>query len=298
MFYTILAEVHLVISIVIISKNELSLEQTLSSIESSPPGEPREILVVDASQGSLSSVRSKHPRVRWIDFQAPPGRNITIPHQRNLGVSEAMGDIVVFTDAGCIPEPEWLERLTHPIINEGERIAAGPVRSGGLHEGRPVQGEYVSECPTVNVAFEKSVWSALGGFDETFDYGSDIDFSWRAVHAGFRIRWIEKAVVSHDWGDRRRQLKRFYVYGKARTKLYRKHPEHRQSLLTTDRMLLGFSLFILGLPVGIWFPAYFLILAIPIWRVRHSDSVGLNLVYECVLAIGALVEFVRPTRGP
>ena len=280
----------------IISKREHRLDETLSAIESSPFGKTCELLVVDASEGALSSIQREHPGVRWIDFEAPTGRSMTIPHQRNLGVSLAKGEIIVLTDAGWLPAADWLERLTRPIMEEGEKIVAGPVRSGGIHHRQSHQGSYVLEWPTANVAFEKSVWAALGGFDESFDYGSDVDFSWRAVSAGCKIRWVDEAVVFRDSGDWRRQLKRSYVYGKARTKLYRKHPGRRRALVTTDPVPLGFALFLLGSPIGLVFPAYFLILAVPLWRVRHSDSPFFDVLNGFVLAIGALVELVNSAK--
>jgi GT2 family glycosyltransferase len=56
----------------------------------------------------------------------------------------------------------------------------------------------------------RKVYDEVGLFDEAFQCGSDVDFSWRSVDYGFRIRYGPQAVVEHDWGDVRRQLKRSY----------------------------------------------------------------------------------------
>src|SRR5580692_6143719 len=101
------------ISVVIISKDEDSLDDTLADLSKQVSGldEPAEIVVVDASARRLDYIRQRHEmQVRWIDFQPPPGVRVSIPHQRNVGVRAAYGDIVVFTDAGCLPNEEWLER--------------------------------------------------------------------------------------------------------------------------------------------------------------------------------------------
>ena len=283
------------VSIVIISKNERGLDETLTSIESSPSSALREIVVVDASQGSLSAISEKHPEVRWIDFPPLAERSVTIPHQRNLGVAEATGEIIVFIDAGCVADPNWLEELTRPILEGQEQFVAGAVK----HDGSPYpprrRGNYVSECPTMNVAFKKTVWSSLGGFDESFFYGSDIDFSWRVVASGIKIRWAETALISHDWGPWRRQLRRSYVYGVAKTKLYRKHRARWPVLFTSDPGPLAYAAFLLGTPFGMIFPSYFLILAIPLWRNRRSDAPVFAVINAFVNSIGSLVELVRPT---
>ena len=59
---------------------------------------------------------------------------------------------------------------------------------------------YVSEVPTICLAFAV-VFDAVGGFDESFAAGEDIDFTWRVNDAGYRLRWVADAVVEHEWGD-------------------------------------------------------------------------------------------------
>ena len=64
-----------------------------------------------------------------MQFERPPGVRVSIPHQRNVGVAAAHGEIIVFTDAGCRPEPGWLAHLVDPL-REGEHVAGGPYLSG------------------------------------------------------------------------------------------------------------------------------------------------------------------------
>ena len=98
------------ISIVIINKDEMAVDDTLSDVvrQAKDFGEPAEVIVVDASDGRLDAVRLRHEAaVRWIDFTPPPGVGVSIPHQRNVGVRAAQGEIIVFTDAGCRPHPTF-----------------------------------------------------------------------------------------------------------------------------------------------------------------------------------------------
>ncbi|MCD0450134.1 glycosyltransferase [Actinocorallia sp. API 0066] len=266
------------ISVVVISKDERALDATLTAVAAqlAELGTPGELVVVDASAGRLADIAARHPGVRWLDFTRPAGVRVSIPHQRNAGVRAARGDVVVFTDAGCLPADKWLARLVEPVLDGAEAVTAG-VATGGLYERDVLRRpDYLDECPTINLAFTRAAFDAVGGFDERFEYGSDVDFSWRLIDAGHRIRSVPDAVVTHDWGDGRRQLKRSFAYGKARSRLYRKHRARRGRLLTAEPMVVVYPVFLLGLPVLLlapWLPwvlAYPLLLAVPAWRARGN----------------------------
>lgn len=287
------------ISVVIISKDEPALDDTLTALrkQASDLTEPCEIVVVDASDGRLDHIRQAHdPEVRWVQFERPPGAGITIPHQRNAGVRTAAGDVIVFTDSGCYPDPGWLATLTAPL-RSGEDVVTGftlatdgdasPYGSSGIRHA-PVDG-YVTECPTINMAFSRSAFDAVDGFDEGFEYGSDIDFSWRLRAAGFRIRAVPEAIVRHDWGSSKRQLRRSYLYGKARARLHRKHRTRLRQLLRDDPIVVAYPLFLIGLPLTLVFPLYPALLLIPAWRNR-SSGVKRVLVDHLAYGAGVLAE--------
>lgn len=288
----------MVISIVVISKDEPSLDATLANLGEQVRSveEPCEVLVVDASAGRLSAIRERHAvDVLWLDFEPPPGLRTSIPHQRNAGIRAASGDIIVFTDAGCMPAAGWLSRLVAPLL-DGEDVTAGVttgIRGGiNLYDKTAAEIEaqpYLTECPTINMAFRRAASDTVGGLDERFDYGSDIDFSWRLVDAGYRIRRVPDAVVEHDWGSWKRQLKRSYRYGKARARLYRKHRERLKSILRTEPMVVAYPAFLLGLPLTLVFPLYPALLLIPAWRNRSRGSVQV-LIDHLMFGAGVLAE--------
>ena len=286
------------ISIVVISKDEPAIDATLSDIaaQARELGELWEIVVVDASDGRLDEIGRRHEQdVRWVAFRRPPGVTVSIPHQRNAGVREAQGDIIAFTDAGCRPEPGWLARLVAPL-GQGEDVAAG-VALGADGSAGPYalavaaarSAGYLTECPTINLAFHRAAFDAVGGFDERFAYGSDVDFSWRLVAAGYRIRSVPEAVVRHDWGTRRRQLRRSYVYGKARARLYRKHRWKLRDILRHDPIVVVYPVFLLGLPLTLLFPLYPALLLIPAWRNR-SEGAARVLAEHLIFGAGVLAE--------
>ena len=104
----------------------------------------------------------------------------------------------------------------------GETWGAGPWSS--LYQPKPLPaGSYVKEASTINLALSRHVIDEVGEFDQWFAYGSDIDYSWRLVGAGFRILAVPEAKIVADWGNRRRQMKRSFRYGQACVRLHRKH---------------------------------------------------------------------------
>jgi GT2 family glycosyltransferase len=287
-----------VISFVLISKDEPSLDGTLTAVaaQARASGEPFEIVVVDASAKRLDWIRQRHEAmVRWIDFRRPPGVTVSIPHQRNAGVRAARGATIVFTDAGCQPEAGWLDQLLRPL-EEGESIAAGialGTSDAGPYElavRRASTVRYLDECSTINLAFRREAFDAVGGFDEAFAYGSDVDLSWRLIGAGFRIRSVPASVVRHDWGTRRRQLRRSYLYGKARARLYRKHRPGLMHVLRNDPVVV-YPVFLLGLPLTLVFPLYPALLLIPACRNRSHGAVSV-LIDHLSFGAGVLKETI------
>ena len=285
------------ISVVIISKDESGLDETLTDVthQLGSISEPGEIVVIDASSGRLDDIRKRHEEtVRWVDFQQPAGVRVSIPHQRNAGVREAAGDIIVFTDAGCRPRPGWLERLVAPLHTD-ESVTAG-VSQGldgkiqyGLLPEHAGETTYLRESPTLNFAFRRAAFDVVGGFDESFQYGSDVDFSWRLNDTGHRIRCVPDAIIQHDYGTPRRQRRRSYMYGKARVRLYRKHRSRRGQMFRNDPIMIVYPLFLLGLPLTLIFPFYPLLLLIPAWRNRSLGAVRV-LVDHLWFGAGVLAE--------
>jgi glycosyltransferase involved in cell wall biosynthesis len=283
-------------SIVVISKDEERLADTLDALAGSMVAESAlsiELLVVDGSEGRLDHIRRDHPDVRWVDFPPVDRVTVTIPHQRNAGVGHSVGDVIVFIDAGCVPAEGWLEALIDPIRNGGEAITSGKTGGGGAYASAADSAEgpgYLSEAPTINLAMSRSVFDAVGRFDESFAYGSDVDFTWRAVHLGYRIKYVPEAGLCHDWGDLRRRLRRARQYGVARSRLYRKHPQRIYRALRHDPVPFVYPLWLLGLPIAVRRPAYLALLLVPLWRARKHAAPIEVVVSHVLQGAGCLEE--------
>jgi GT2 family glycosyltransferase len=292
---------HNKVSLVIVNKNERLLSETLDALKPSFGHTLDEVLVVDASSKALDDIRVSHEWARWIDYTQPPGLRITIAHQRNLGVQEATGDIIVFTDSGCLPEDGWLERLLAPIVDDGEYVSCGPARAIGksvyskVHSsGGEVDVDYVPMAATINLAFRREAFQAIEGFDESFGSAEDLDFTWRLTDCGYRLRWVQDAVVGHDFGTPTRQIRRAFFYGKGECRLLRKHPHRIGEAAKQNSVPVFYGLFLLGLPLTLKWRWYPLILLWPVWRHRNEEVRWLVLLDHLVMGAGVLHELVRP----
>jgi glycosyltransferase involved in cell wall biosynthesis len=282
------------VSFLIINKNDLGIRETLGALAAvrSSVAEVRETIVVDASDERMAECRRDFPDVTWVPFTPRPDTT-TIPEQRNVAVARSSGDILVFIDASCVPCDGWLDRLIAPIVSDGELAVAGTHESVGTSsirdEDSRVLGtpEYVREAPTMNLAVARRVFEIVGAFDDAFTYGSDVDFTWRLNDAGIRIRYVPDAAVAHEWGDTRSELKRSWLYGQARYRLYAKHRSRRRSILREDPVAVAYPAYLLLLPAALVQPLVLALLAVPLFRNRRNRPV-LTLAHHLVYGSGVL----------
>lgn len=130
---------------------------------------------------------------------------------RNRCLTLARGRVLAFTDADCTPHPTWLSEGLAALDRTGRDLVAGRVAVYPEHRPpRPVelyemesafpQEKYVRSMSfgvTANLFVDRSVFEAVGPFDESLLSGGDREFCERAVRAGHGIDYADAAVVDH-----------------------------------------------------------------------------------------------------
>lgn len=178
------------ISLIFTVRNEsASLPALLDSLlaQTRPPDE---IVItdggsVDDTLAILHSYRDRLP-LRLLE---EPGCNIS--RGRNLAIHAAGGDLIAVTDAGVRLAPDWLQRLSDPLLADpGVQAVAGffradPRSTFELALGAttlPLAGEIDGRrfLPSSrSVAFRKRAWQAVGGYPEWLDHCEDLVFDLR-----------------------------------------------------------------------------------------------------------------------
>ncbi len=172
------------------------------------PGDAYEVLVVDnGSKQSPAGVVAKYPHARLL-VESKPGSYAA----RNKALGAARGAFLAFTDADCIPQPDWLERgvaALKALPNFG--VVAGRIdmfyvdprrprwvelydAATGLDQRRSVS---VNAANTANLFTHRSVFDRVGLFDASLKSLGDVEWTLRAAAAGYPVAYGHDAVIRH-----------------------------------------------------------------------------------------------------
>lgn len=199
-----------------------------------------EVVVVDdgsADRGALRRAAGERATVVRHDRSLGPGP------ARNTGWRAATGDVIAFVDADVQPTPGWLEPLLAHLADPAVGIVAPRVRSRpgpsileryerhrspldlGHAEARVLPRGRVSYVPTATLVCRRRVLEAVDGFDPAMRMGEDVDLVWRAIEAGWTVRYEPASEVDH----RPRRTWTAFVrqragYGSAAAPLDQRHP--------------------------------------------------------------------------
>ena len=205
------------------------------------------VVVNDGSTDATRAITARHPHARVVD---QPNRGLSVA--RNVGRTHADGEVLAYTDADCVVDPDWLTYLVARLVRDGFVAAGGPnlpppaacamAAYVAAAPGGPthvlLNDEVAEHVPGCNMAFTRAALDAVGGFEPVFrTAGDDVDVCWRLQNAGHAIGFSPAAVVWHE----RRPTARAYLrqqrgYGQAEALLYFRHP-YRFNMLGQSRWL-------------------------------------------------------------
>lgn len=182
------------------------------------PREAYQVIVVDngSSDGTAEIARS-FPGVTVLEEPAPGSYAA-----RNRALGHVDAPITAFTDADCVPAPDWLERVAEAAAaHPGFGVLAG--RIDLFDEGEqeaPVFGDYErlfsfpqnhaarGNCATANWASETALLRRLGGFDASLKSGGDRQMALRIKESGHPLVYVPAMIVRHPVRANRAELVR------------------------------------------------------------------------------------------
>lgn len=167
---------------------------------------PFEVIVSDSSDDGTAGVLAAREGITVV--RSPerlyPGTS------RNRGVERARGSVLCFTDADCVPPPDWLKRIwgARPDL---AKTAVGGALSNGTPRSSVGTAEYFSEfseflpgcpkrtarfIPTANLAIGAGEFAVTGGFRD-YEKGSDVTFGHDCMERGIPVIFNPGITVAH-----------------------------------------------------------------------------------------------------
>jgi GT2 family glycosyltransferase len=225
------------VSVVVCAYNAAdTLEDNLQSLERLTYPDYEIILINDGSKDRTGEIAHRHPRVRVIDT---PNQGLSAA--RNIGLAEATGEIVAYTDADTRVDPDWLTFLVQPFLTSDIVGSGGPnvvpaddppmaqciARAPGGPTHVLLDDRIAEHVPGCNMAFKRDALLAIGGFNPIYlRAGDDVDVCWRLQARGWKIGFASSALV---WHHHRASVKAYWRqqvgYGEGETWLMAHHPE-------------------------------------------------------------------------
>ncbi|MFC4806907.1 glycosyltransferase [Falsarthrobacter nasiphocae] len=165
----------------------------------------------------------------WARLVRQEDRGFRAAAARGLGADAAWGQTLVFLDADTVPDPDFVERLTAPLLTGEADLAVGrrdhawltgpeagtPLDSPAWLRDAYARTENLAAADarayqlviSAVLAVRRDLFEEIGGFDESLSGygGEDWELAHRAWEAGARMIHVPEARAVHDgpdWGER------------------------------------------------------------------------------------------------
>ena len=213
------------VSIIIPTKNNGDiLEKCLAAIQNLDyPKEEYEVIIVDghSTDNTVEIAKKYGCKIVYEDVGTRGGAC-------NIGVKNAKGEFIAFTDGDCVVPKDWLRNLIKHFNDKNIASVGGPnitpeedtefaeciglvltflSKPGsryGLVADKVIETFHNSGC---NVAYRKNVIEEAGWFNEKLITCEDEELDYRILEKGYKILYTPDAKVLHY---RRPTWKRFY----------------------------------------------------------------------------------------
>lgn len=305
------------VSIVIPVKDRADeLKRCLSSLAAlSYPQEKIQVIVVDDGSSDDSPLVAQE----FGALVVPSGGIGRGPAAaRNVGASNATGEILAFIDSDCSASIGWLDQLI-PAFNDPAMAAVGGQVDGmctesavdryeavmsslsiGSRERIGNSGNDTFYLPSCNLLVRRSAFRSAGGFKDDMHVGEDVDLTWRLRDQGWSIAYLPTGNVLHEHRSSIRSfMSRRFDYGTSEGMLQLLHPQRRKQMVIPPLLALVLALFI-SAPFAGWWPLLLaaLVLAADATAVRlRIKKQGLPIGCAAILAgrlraLGSLVYYL------
>ncbi len=223
--------------IVTVFNEQESIERFLNSVLHQTIS-PKELVIVDggSTDETVERIKNYESRIKKKSISL----NLIIKKgNRSVGRNEAVrrssNNIIACSDAGNILDKNWLEKITGPFKNKKIDVVAGYYKGLPKNNFQKSLIPYVLVMPdkvnpkeflpaTRSIAFKKSIWEKVGGFDEKYSHNEDYVFGKKLKKINANIFFAKNAIV--NWIPRKNIKESFimfyrFAYGDIEAKILR-----------------------------------------------------------------------------
>ncbi|MBN2367596.1 glycosyltransferase [Candidatus Woesearchaeota archaeon] len=167
-----------------------------------------EIIVIENGSNRFE----KYSRKKKLRYTHLKEKNMAIA--RTEGVKKSRGRFILFTDADCVADPDWIKEMYKCLVNSGNHIVGGRIERykptskceiycSNIGNGHKNLQTYkpVLDLPYVvlaNAGFLRDSIVAVGYFDGSLISGNDVDICWKIQLSGGSIGLCQNAVIFHE----------------------------------------------------------------------------------------------------
>ena len=239
------------------------LQEIIELLENqSMPREEYEIIVVDScspdgTDDLMSCLCAKFNNIKYIKDAA----NV-LAVKRNVGIENSSSDIIVFMDDDVYPSNTFIESHFRANMDNKDTFYCGQIRfpeelcelsnyyffrdSQHLKKKDSSKDLPFNNIVVMNLSFRKSFIGKTGKVDERFlGYGcEDIEFGYRVVKAGFKLRYLDEALAIHkeDSSDIVSYGKKLYKSGLYGDRVLKRICPEAEKAINKGKKLIGFLL--------------------------------------------------------
>lgn len=209
------------------------------------PRDAVELIVVDGMSSDRTreivlDLQRRDDRIRLLDNPAGrsgPARNVGARHARapyllfvdghcRILSPTMLADVLAAFEAGarCLSRPQPLLAESGHDFQTAVSLARGSVL--GHNTGSLIYngGDHWCSPLSAGCGYERALYLELGGVDEDFDAGEDLEFNLRVERAGVRARHSDAFAVGYlPRGSLPALFRQIYRYGYGRALMARKH---------------------------------------------------------------------------
>jgi len=186
------------------------------------PTEAYEIIVVENnSTDNTTQVVQKYPVRLFHSHEYGPAP------ARNLGLAKSEAEVVAFTDADCVADPNWLRELIK-LYEVPDTGGVGGAILAYQHANRNIvemfsdeysplinfaKGErvFLPDLYAANASYRRQLLKEIGGFNPRLVTADDVDAAWRLqLQTGRKLRYAPQAIIYHHHRATRKGLARQY----------------------------------------------------------------------------------------